>query len=201
MTSKEKSDPLKVNGEDNSRPELEFRLSELEILKQSLDEAKGREREVFDQLLRLRAEFENFRKRAETRVADARQYGRQEVLLEVIGVSDILNQAVDSTASTSDVDSLKKGFVLVQQQVQKFLSDHGLVPIPAVGQRLDPHKHEAIAQEEAAGAEDGVIVAEFQRGYELSGRVVRTAKVKVAVAPEDRPANEKPEGPQEEKHV
>ena len=167
------------------RPELEEKLSELEILKQSLDEAKGKEEKLTDQFLRLGAEFENYRKRSETRISDARKFGREEVLLQLLFLYDILVQAVEASEKTTDLSSLKTGLKLVHQQIEKLLKDQGLAPIQAVGKLLDPHKHEAISQEENHDVEEGTIVGEIQKGFSLGERVVRTSKVRVAVKPKN----------------
>ena len=97
------------NNLDQDRPELETKLAELEILKQSLDEAKGREKSLYDQLLRLGADFENFRKRADQRITDARNFGREDVLMDVLTLGDALVQADRASQNATDVDSLKKG--------------------------------------------------------------------------------------------
>ena len=164
-------------------PQLAEKLSELEILKQSLDDAKAKERSVYDQLLRMGAEFDNYRKRSEQRVQDSRKAGQEDMLLEVISLGDALIQAVSSSHQASDLESLKKGFSLVLTQYEKMLKAHGVEIIKAVGEKMNPNQHEALMQSESADVEDGVILDEIQRGYSFQGRVIRTAKVRVATNP------------------
>jgi molecular chaperone GrpE len=161
-------------------PEVEVKLSELEILKQSLDEVKAKYADVYDQLLRLTAEFQNYRKRSEQRIIDSRKAGREDVLLQVITLGDALVQAELSSQQSSDAASLKKGLSLLKGQFEKFLTDQGLVAIEAKGQQLDPLKHEAIARVPSADLEEGTVVDEIQRGYTLNGQIVRPARVSVA---------------------
>jgi len=169
----------------DERPELEEKLSELDILRQSLDQAKAKEKEVYEQLIRLAAEFENFRKKTEARIAEARRYGREDVLLGILPLTDALHQAESAVKDAKDTDSLKKGLALMAQQFDKFLKDQGLVPIKSLGEKLDPHRHEAVAQEVNDEKEDNLIVGEIQRGYTLEDRVVRPARVRVSTKPKE----------------
>ncbi|MBV9080400.1 MAG: nucleotide exchange factor GrpE [Elusimicrobia bacterium] len=175
------------------RPELVEKLSELEILRQSLDDVKAKEKDLYDQLLRLNAEYQNFRKRSETQIASARRTGREDVLIHVISLADAILQAADASERAKDVDSLKKGLRLLRDQFEKFLLDQGLSPIETKGKILDPHLHEAIAQVHDANLEEGAIVDEVQRGYTLNGQIVRPARVRVAAKPESAHAEKKKE--------
>jgi molecular chaperone GrpE len=166
-----------------ARPELAEKLSELEILKQSLDASKAKEKDFYDQLLRLGAEFDNYRKRTEARMADARSAGKEDILLQVIGLSDVLLHAEEASHKATDLDAIKKGLTLVRQQFEKFLTDQKVVPIKSKGEKMDPHLHEAVAQDVRGDAEEGQIVEEIQRGYKLADRVLRPSRVKVAVKP------------------
>lgn len=168
---------------DDVRPELAEKLSELEILRQSFEQVKAKEKDLFDQLLRLNAEYQNFRKRSEARISDARIAGREEILLNIISLADALAQADAASVNATDVDVLKKGFKMLREQFEKFLSDQGLAVIKAVGENMDPLRHEAIAQVFDAGLTEGTIVDEIQKGYTLNGQVVRPARVRVAAKP------------------
>lgn len=179
-------------------PELEEKLSELEILKQSLDQSRLKEKDIFNQLLKLGADFENFRKRNEKRIAEAREIGREEILLQMMSLADVLVQADSVTKTSSDMESIKKGLTLVRQQFEKFMREAGLEAIPSEGEKLDPLKHEAIAQEERSDVEEEIILSEIQRGYTLNGRVIRPARVRVAMQPSQLDESKDKE---EEKHV
>lgn len=180
------------NGDE--RPYLEEKLSELEILRQSLEATKAKEKDLFDQLLRLNAEFQNFRRRSETRVTDSRRAGKEEVLLQIISLADGLIQAEVSSRQATDVESLKKGLSLVRDQFEKFLADQGLEPIKSKGQKLDPHFHEAISRVVMPELEEGTVVDEIQRGYILKGQLVRPSRVTVSTkTQETEPAHVKEE--------
>ncbi|MCB4756003.1 MAG: nucleotide exchange factor GrpE [Elusimicrobia bacterium] len=174
-----------MNNGVTERPELEQKLSELEILRQSLDEAKLKEKQMYDQLLRLGAEFENFRKRSEARIADARNAGREDVLIQVVGLFDALLHAEASCEKAKEVGPLKKGLHLLRQQFEKFLKDQGVVPIDTKGEKMNPHVHEAVAQVVNGEVEEGTILEEVQRGYKIFDRVLRPSRVSVATKPPD----------------
>ena len=179
-TSTEKS---QAEAAIDARPDLAAKLAELEILRQSLVEAQDKEKDLFDQLLRLKAEFENFRKRSEVRIQDARKAGREDVLLEIIGLNDALHQAESSCRSATEVGPVLKGLDLVLKLFEKFLKDHGVRIIEAKGARLDPMRHEVLAQEERDDVDDGVVTEEIQKGYLFNDRVLRPARVRVSVKP------------------
>ncbi len=166
---------------NEDRPELDEKLAELDILKQSLDASKAKEKDLYDQLLRLGADFDNFRKRSETRVQESRRNGREDILLPLISLTDALIQAENATKNATDIDAMKTGLAMIHQQFEKFLKDQGLVAIKTVGEKLDPHRHEAVAQEIHDDKEDGLILEEIQRGYTWQDRLVRPARVRVAV--------------------
>ena len=170
----------------SDRPELQEKLSELEILKQSLDAAKIKEKETHHQFLLLGAEFQNYRKRTEARLTEARQMGKEDVLLNIISLCDTLAQAESSSQQAKDVDSIRKGLKMVKEQFEKFLNENGLVPLKSKGEKLDPERHEALARVENDEMEEGTVIDEIQRGYTLNGRVVRPARVTVATKPSDK---------------
>lgn len=162
-------------------PALDQKLSELEILRQSLMEAKAKAKENFDQLLLQTAEYQNFRKRSEARISEARKAGKEDVLLQIISLADTLIHAELATQKATDAESVKQGLSMVLKQFEKFLADQGLQTIKAKGEKLDPSLHEAIARVPSSELDEGTIVDEIQRGYTLNGQIVRPARVSVAV--------------------
>jgi molecular chaperone GrpE len=170
-----------VAPEDAVVPDAEEQsLSELETLRKAFDEQKTKHADVYDQLLRLNAEFQNFRKRTELQIAAARKAGKEDVLIQIIGLADTLAQAESSSHQATDLGTIKKGLTMLRAHFEKFLADQGLVPITAKGEQLDPLKHEAIARVPSADLEEGTVVEEIQRGYTLNGQIVRPARVSVA---------------------
>ncbi len=137
--------------------------------------------DYLDQLMRLQAEFSNFRKRAEKEKLDAIRFGRETLMMELIGLVDILEQALTHSQNAKDIGTLQKGFEMVGQQFLKFVQSQGAQSIKTIGETFDPHLHEAMEQVDTENPdENNKIIAEFQKGYKLGDRLLRSAKVKVA---------------------
>lgn len=137
--------------------------------------------QYFDQLLRLQAEFSNYRKRTEKEKTEAIRFGRETMLERLISLADILEQALKHAQGAADVEALKKGFEMVVAEFNRFLKSEGAEAIPTEGCAFDPHQHEAVEQVETEkDEENNIILEEFQKGYRVNGRLLRAAKVKVA---------------------
>ncbi|MBI3292682.1 MAG: nucleotide exchange factor GrpE [Elusimicrobia bacterium] len=159
---------------------MEEKLAELAILQESLKTVKEQAVVYYDQLLRLKAEFENYQKRVEKEKVEARRFGKEEVLLRIVGLVDVLEQAISQAERATDVRGVRDGLGLLHQGVLSFLKDEGLTPIESVGCSFNPLYHEAVEQLSTSDGEDGMVLGEVQRGYLFQGRVFRPAKVRVA---------------------
>lgn len=135
-----------------------------------------------DRLLRLQAEFENFRKRQQRDREELNRQAKERVLAELPGVLDNLERALKHAGAPGAApETLAQGVELVCKQLQEVLSRFGVEPIAALGGTFDPHLHEAMARVETAGdPPDGTVIEEYRRGYLLDGRVLRPALVAVA---------------------
>ncbi len=148
---------------------------------QRLEAQLGAERE---RLLRLRADFDNFRKRTERDRADIERFAVADVLRDLLPVVDNLERALavqGAQGPTADGSDLRKGVEMIVRQFQEVLKRHGLAPIVALGERFDPAVHEAVFQEETEGVTAPTVALELQRGYRLNDRLLRPSLVKVAV--------------------
>lgn len=166
--------------EEQESVALDEKLAELEILRQSLEEKKKQADTYYEQLLRLKAEMENYRKRTEKQLEMQYQLGRETVLVELIKFMDVLEKARNSWQQDHSVDTLKAGMELITQELNSFLESSGLKPIATVKEKFDPCWHEALEQEEREDLPEGEIIRELRRGYTLNGRVIRPAQVVVA---------------------
>lgn len=140
-------------------------------------------REIRDRMLRIAADFENFRKRGERDRQDYVRLVHERILKDFLPVLDNLTRAVESARRT-DSPAIVAGVDLVVQEFLKTLKKYGVEPIDAVGRPFDPAIHEALQQVESEDAEPGTVVSEVQRGYLLAGRVLRPSLVVVSTAPE-----------------
>ncbi len=159
-------------------------------LQEKYEAAKKKAEEYFDQLLRLRAEFENFRKRVEREKAETRAWGKQEVLLPLINLADIFEQALEQTETAKDLKQVVQGLQMLHTSFEQFLKAEGLEPIDLTGKPFDPHLAEAVIQEEVEESLVGIVLSEVQKGYLYKGRVLRPSRVRVGVAKEDNTAKE-----------
>lgn len=137
--------------------------------------------EYKDKYMRLFAEFDNARKRMEREKLEFVKYANEGLLSEFLNILDDLERSVDAAkAKHEDYTAFLKGIELVMAQVYEMLKKNNVKPIASLGKKFDPHCHEALMQEETEQAEDDMILEEFQKGYALGDRVIRSAKVKVA---------------------
>jgi molecular chaperone GrpE len=145
-----------------------------------LQKLKAEKDELMQTMIRRQADFENFRKRTER---DRFEEGRRGVerlvgdLIPVLDAFDLALQAHDDPA----YEEYRKGITLIRKQLWDAIAKHGVQRIEAAGKIFDPHQHQAIERLETEEYPDGFIVAVFQDGYMMNGRVLRPAIVRVAV--------------------
>jgi molecular chaperone GrpE len=141
-------------------------------------EALRRERdELREQLLRKRAEFENYRKRVERDRQQAGTDAAADVLKGLVPTLDNLDRALESASKD---DPLREGVELTRRELLAFLESQGVEVHDPVGQPFDPEIHQALSHEPVTGFADGTIVEAFRKGYSYKGRLLRPALVKVA---------------------
>ena len=154
----------------------------------TLPEAQETIAELNERIVRLTADFDNFRKRAQRDKDEARQFANQGLLEKLLPVLDNFEMAL---TAVKDADpSVRDGVQMILDQLLSVLKESGVVPVDALGQPFDPNLHEALSQEETTDAEEGTVVQQVQCGYKLNDRLVRPARVVVAKAP--RTAGETP---------
>jgi molecular chaperone GrpE len=148
--------------------------------------ATRRERDdLLDRLLRMTAEFDNYRKRTERERRELAQAAGVDVIRELLPVLDDFERALATRPdgkSADATDNYRRGVELIHRRTLDMLRKRGVEPFDAVGQDFDPMWHEAVASEPANGHRDGEITAEMSRGYRIGDRLLRPAQVKVARA-------------------
>jgi len=138
--------------------------------------------ECHDRLLRMTAEFDNFRKRVERERRDLAETAGADLITDLLPVLDDLERALQVPATTEEAEAYRKGFEIIHRQWLDALRKRGVTPIEAVGQEFDPRYHEAIAHEVSDTHRDGEIIGEVRRGYLLRDRLLRPSMVRVAKA-------------------
>ncbi|MFZ2456479.1 MAG: nucleotide exchange factor GrpE [Candidatus Altiarchaeia archaeon] len=150
---------------------------EISELKDRIGELEDRIHEQDCTNLRLRADFENYRKQLEKDKEDFMKWANKDLLLEVLEVADNFERAIPQLRKKDPEGA--EGMEMIYRQLMKTLEKYGLSKMEAVGKKFDACFHEAFLQEENDGPE-GVILEELQGGYTLKGKVLRPAKVKVS---------------------
>jgi molecular chaperone GrpE len=139
-----------------------------------------------DRLLRLQADFDNYRKRMMREKADIYRRANEDIMEALLPVLDHLELALAAVGGTDQHDSLAKGFKLVGEQLSSVLNKFGLTPIETDGVPFDPNVHEAILHMPSTEVPENGIVSRTRAGYMLGGQLLRAAQVVVSSgAPED----------------
>jgi molecular chaperone GrpE len=146
---------------------------DLALLQRERDELK-------DQLLRSRAEFANYQRRAKQQADSERVYAVGNLARDLLDPIDNLERAAQALRNSS-TEGISSGLEMVQKQLLEVLARYGVEPIRALGEHFDPNLHEAIMQQPTADAPEGTVVAEYGKGYKIHDRVLRPSKVSVSV--------------------
>lgn len=162
-----------AEGGDKPAPSPEERITALEAEKL----------ELRDRMLRIAAEFENWKKRARREQTDAENKVRENVLRDMLEVIDNLERASAAWTGTPDPQGVQQGVMLVLRMFHSKLERYDVKPLEAKGQPFDPRLHDAISQVPSGEVPPGTVLSELQKGYKIGERLLRPASVVVAVAP------------------
>ncbi|HZA45473.1 MAG TPA: nucleotide exchange factor GrpE [Rubrobacter sp.] len=147
---------------------------ELAVLSEELESARQERDQYLDALRRLKAEFENSRKRQERERERMLSMATERLVQELLPVLDNLDRALEAGGD------IREGVLATRNQLADVLGNEGLLPVASDGQPFDPNVHEAVMGRLSEEHEEGIILQTFQRGYLLNGKPIRPAKVVVA---------------------
>ncbi len=187
----EKVESLKgnnINEKDTQEKKEEIKAEELkgkddtlEKYKKRIEELEEENRTLKDQLLRKQADFENFRKRMFREKEDAIKYANSKLLLDLTGIIDDFERAIQSAENSKDFNSFFEGVSMIEKRMTSMLEKRwGLKRFSSIGETFDPERHEAIAMEESDKYDKSVVLEDYQKGYMLHDRLLRPARVKVS---------------------
>ncbi len=160
--------------------EMQKEMTEVQVLKERLDESEKECKKLEDRLLRVAADFDNFKKRTAKEFANLIKFANQDLIAKLTDTLDNFERALDSAKNSSDFDSFHKGVELIYNHLKDILTKDGLKEIKTKGEKFDPNLHEAVSQIESDGYPEGVIVQEISKGYILKDRVIKAPKVIVS---------------------
>ena len=147
---------------------------ELAALSEELESARQDRDQYLDALRRLKAEFENSRKRQERERERVFSMAAERLVQELLPVLDNLDRALEAGGD------IREGVLATRNQLADVLSNEGLLPVASDGQPFDPNVHEAVMGRPSEEHEEGTILQTFERGYLFNGKPIRPAKVVVA---------------------
>jgi molecular chaperone GrpE len=158
--------------------------------------------DIRDRMLRIAADFDNYKKRARKDQSDGEMRAKESVLRDFLEIADNLERATSSwgQGKDSDAKSIRDGVELVLRQFRSKLERYQVKVIESLGQPFDPRFHEAISQAPSTEAKPGSVLHELQKGYLVGERLLRPAMVVVAAAapaPVAKPAEKASEGTSE----
>ncbi len=183
-----------VNDEDNKVDLSE----ELKKAKEEIAKLKEEVARLKDAYIRKVADFDNLKKRTQKEKEDAIKYGNANLLLSILDVVDNFERAVAVEPENSDFHSFYEGVKLIEKHLKDILVAAGVEEVNPIGQPFDPFYHEAMMKEIRDDVPDGTVTEVYQKGYKYKDRLLRAAKVKVAINPKDQVRKESKENSENE---
>lgn len=148
-------------------------------LKKALEKCQKEKEEYLAGWQRARADFLNYKKEEMERISEILKYANEELILKILPILDNFEQAQKKLPENLKNDEYIKGLLQIKAQLQDFLKSQGVEEIKALGEKFDPNFQEVVEVVETKGKESGIIIEEIQKGYKLSGKVIRPAKVRI----------------------
>ena len=170
-----------TRGDEEGKEPGKQREKKVKISRKELEEVKAKAAksdECFDQLLRLKAEFDNYRKRINKEREEYTAYAVEEIVADFLEVIDNLERALSAAGESGDFTALYRGVEITYKDSMKVLGRWGVKEVSPLGEEFDPGKHEAVEHVDSDD-DDGKVVEVLRKGYLLKERLLRPALVKV----------------------
>lgn len=175
-----------ANPHENDQPEdVEVSLPHpsYDELVEQLNKADAKVNEHWDTILRIQADFENYKKRAERDIKHAHEYANERYIREFLDVFDSIEHSIIAAhAENADLKTIQKGLELISKMLHNMSQKLNLKSIEPMGQPFNPSLHEAMNMEESEDYPPNTVIRVLQKGYQLHDRVVRPARVTVSKA-------------------
>ena len=192
---KEKAEEEQKNGQILEPEEKAAKKTEVSEEVESADEVIQEKPSLEDELknlqdrhLRLRAEFDNYKKRKDKEFTRLLQYEGENVIISFLGIADDLQRMIDSVdgEKSQNAESFIEGINLILEKLHRRLGALKVEPFGSEGIKFDPELHDAMMTQSSDDHEDGVVIQEFEKGYKYKDRVIRHAKVIVNSQEKDK---------------
>lgn len=165
---------------DTIDKEIETSPNPIDEMKKTLETIVEKLAITEDKYLRLNAEFENYKKRAQKDRIDARISAQFEVLNSIVPIIDHFELAMASANQTNNLEKLYEGLKLIKSEFEKALSNNNVETINALGEEFDPRYHEAIGYENSEEYKKDIISKQWRSGYKIGDRLLRPATVVIS---------------------
>ena len=172
QAEQKEDEPVQNEEKQEEKDELALAHEKIAQLETKLAEAENR-------LLRLHADFDNYRRRVRLDMEAAEKYRAQSLVTDLLPILDNFERALQVQIEDEKAKSLLQGMEMVYRALIEALKKEGVEAIESVGKPFDPHVHQAVMQVDDQNYEPNTVVEEFQKGYKLKDRVIRPAMVKV----------------------
>lgn len=172
------ADETIIDLEDHKNEQKETNEETVEALLEKNKLLEQEKNENYERMLRIQAEFDNFKKRTQKERIAERKYKSQELVTELLPALDNFERALQ-VEKTEDTKGIIDGITMVYNQINDALNAEGVEVIETIGKEFDPHIHHAVMQEENENEASNTVIEELQKGYILNDRVIRPAMVKV----------------------
>ncbi|MCI6151899.1 MAG: nucleotide exchange factor GrpE [Fusobacterium perfoetens] len=164
---------------EEKEEEVREEINEIEAIQEEIGKLKAEVEDWKQSYLRKQADFQNFTKRKEREMDELRKFASEKIITKLLDGIDNLTRAEETSRQTNDFEGLVKGVELTLNQFKEVLKSEGLEAIETEGKEFNPEEHMAVMVEANEAFEDNFIIAEFQKGYKLKGKVIRPSMVKV----------------------
>lgn len=170
------AEPAPVSSGESQEPQAPAEPT----LEEQLAEMKGN-------YLRALAELENYRKRMAREMNDTRENTRNRTLVDVLGIYDLLQMAVDAARNAKDVAALRQGVEMTFGELKRTFSSLGVEPVESAGEPFDPARHQAMTTEASEEVPEGHVLRQWKPGFQRAGKLLRPAVVVVSSGPAAKP--------------
>jgi len=151
-----------------------------EDMKIKAEELEKQSEEFRDKYFRVLAEYDNAKKRMEKDTIEIIKFSNESIIRELIPIIDNFDRAYEAAKNHEHDETFSKGVEIILKDFHKLLENNGVSKIKTVGEKFDPHIHEAVTAEYTDKYPEDTIIDEISAGYTLNGRLLRAAKVKIS---------------------
>ena len=175
---------------DSNKKDVTDTLDTLKEMEEKVESFKNEAAETHDRLLRLAAEFENYKKRSVREMNDFRKFANESFVKALLPVVDNLDRAIESSSNDKHANnSVVEGVNMTLREILKIFEQYGIKPFESLGKTFDPSLHQAVMQDDDAAYPENMVSKELQKGYMIHDRLLRPAMVVVSkrkTAPENQ---------------